>query len=128
MTSFKPLKHKAYSHSKLNVTKVKEVIINGVENMMGKGENAGHQHFLTMFSNLLLSLHQMTSFKPLKHKAYSHSKLNVTTVKEVIINSVENMVGKGENAGHQHFLTMFLSLLLTHSHTTPFDTPGKQAF
>ena len=46
---------------------------------------------------------------------------------------VENTVGKGENAGYQHFLLFpqcFPKLSpLTHSHTmTPFDAPEKQAF
>ena len=45
-----------------------------------------------------------------------------------VSDKVENIVGKGENAGDQHFLlfvTMF-SIGLTYSHTmTPFDAPGK---
>ena len=53
----------------------------------------------------------------------------------------ENIVGKGENAGHQHFFLFPLCFLfyqkqipsfkahLTHSHTmTPFDAPRKQTF
>ena len=55
----------------------------------------------------------------------------------------ENIVGKGENAGYQHFLIFPKSfqraslsgmlkvviVWLTHSHTmTPFDAPGKQTF
>ena len=43
-------------------------VFDSVENIVGKGENAGYQHFLLFFD------------------------------------SVENIVGKGENAGYQHFL------------------------
>ena len=49
---------------------------------------------------------------------------------------VENIVGKGENAGYQHFLLFpqyfpesSTSESLTHSHTmTPFDALGNKPF
>ena len=45
---------------------------------------------------------------------------------------MENIVGKGENAGSQHFLLFqqsFHSKLLTLYHTTPiFNDPEKEAF
>ena len=55
---------------------------------------------------------------------------------KVVLDMVENIVGKGENAGYLHFLLVQQCFLkasvsgsFTHSHTkTPFDAPGKQAF
>ena len=37
-------------------------------------------------------------------KAFVDNKLNVTEKLKFVIGTVENIVGKGENAGNQHFL------------------------
>ena len=37
-------------------------------------------------------------------KAFADNKLNVAEKLKFILGRVENMVGKGENAGYQHFL------------------------
>ena len=39
-----------------------------------------------------------------KLKAYADDKINVTEKLKFVLGSVENIVGKGENAGYQHFL------------------------
>ena len=39
-----------------------------------------------------------------KLKAFADDKLNVTQNVKVIFHGIENIVGKEENAGHQHFL------------------------
>ena len=39
-------KLKAYAYEKLNVTRIKVSLFDGVENTVEKGENAGNQHFL----------------------------------------------------------------------------------
>ena len=39
-----------------------------------------------------------------KLKAFADDKLNVAKMKISLIDRVENTVGKGENAGYQHFL------------------------
>ena len=39
-----------------------------------------------------------------KFKAVADYKLNVANVIISVLDSVENIVGKGENAGYQHFL------------------------
>ena len=76
------------------------------------------------------------------NKMFGWSKLkviaddNVIEKSEFVLGRVENIVGKGENAGDQYFLLFpqcfpkaTFSGSLTHSHTmTPFDLPGKQAF
>ena len=39
-----------------------------------------------------------------KLKAFADDKINVNEVLKIGLGKVENIVGKGENAGHQHFL------------------------
>ena len=69
-------------------------------------------------------------------KEFPDDKSNLAQKLKFVLGRVENIVGKGDNAGYQHFLLFQQcfqksSILgsLTHSHTmTPFDAPGKQAF
>ena len=84
-----------------------------LENIVGKGENAGNQHFL-LFPRCFFPYHtQKSSFNPLQNdkflnwsklKALADNKINVTEKFEFVLGRVENIVGKGENAGNQHFL------------------------
>ena len=37
-------------------------------------------------------------------KTYADNKINVTKKLKFVLGKVENIVGKGENAGYQHFL------------------------
>ena len=39
-----------------------------------------------------------------KWKAFADDKLNVTEKLKFVLGRLENIVGKGENAGYQHFL------------------------
>ena len=39
-----------------------------------------------------------------KFKAFANDKINVTEKLKLNLRRVENIVGKGENAGYQHFL------------------------
>ena len=39
-----------------------------------------------------------------RFKAFADEKMNVTKKLKFLFGSVENIVGKGENAGYQHFL------------------------
>ena len=39
-----------------------------------------------------------------KLKAYADEKLNILQMIEFVFDRIENIVGKGENAGDQHFL------------------------
>ena len=54
-----------------------------------------------------------SSFNPLsndnflylsKLKAFAYDKINLTQKLKFVLEKVENIVGKGENAGYQHFL------------------------
>ena len=47
-----------------------------------------------------------------KLKAFADDKINVTQKLKVSLESVENIVGKAENAGYQHF-HLFLSTMLS---------------
>ena len=68
-----------------------------------------------------------------KLKAFADKKLKVIQMAKFVLDKNENIVGKEENAGYQHFRLFHQcfrkALTLTHSHTmTPFDASGKQAF
>ena len=39
-----------------------------------------------------------------KLKAFADDKIKLAKIKIFVLNSAENIVGKGENAGYQHFL------------------------
>ena len=39
-----------------------------------------------------------------KLKAFADNKINVTETQKFVLGRVENSMGKGENAGYQHFL------------------------
>ena len=74
------------------------------------------KHFLTkMLNKLLLFTHFHFNFNinSLPHnkildgsklKAFADDKLNATEKLKFVLGRVENIVGKGENAGYQHFL------------------------
>ena len=50
------------------------------------------------------TFYQTTKFEPDQLEAFADNKLNFAKMMISISNSVENIVGKGENAGYQHFL------------------------
>ena len=39
-----------------------------------------------------------------KLKAFADDKINLNEISKIVLGRVENIVGKGENAGYQHFL------------------------
>ena len=57
------------------------------------GANDGHK---SLPSNIILDWSKL--------KAFAHDKINVTEKMKFSLGRVENIVGKGENAGYQHFL------------------------
>ena len=52
-----------------------------------------------MFNPLQNDILDLTKFK-----AFTNDKLNVAKMKISLFDSEDNTVGKGENAGYQHFL------------------------
>ena len=91
-------------------------IVKPFENIMGKGENAGDQHFL-LFPTIFSTLHK-TNFKIsvtfiLSSHAFNLDRceilsfgkeISVTDMMISVFDREENIVGKGENAAYQHFL------------------------
>ena len=62
-------------------------------------------------SGLCLSFNSLTNDKFLdwsKLKALPDIKINVTEKLKFVLGRAENITGKGENAGYQHFPIMFL--------------------
>ena len=55
------------------------------------------------YYNLTLTLYQRTKFQS-KLKAFADNKIDMTEKLKFVFGRIENIVGKGENAGYQHFL------------------------
>ena len=51
-----------------------------------------------------------------KLKAFADNKINATEIWKFVLGRAENIVGKGENAGYQHFL-LFPQCFQKASHT-----------
>ena len=86
--------------------------------MVGKGEIAGYQHFLLFpqcfqkasFSGslkvviVLETVNSLPNGKILHWSKHADDKFKVAKIMIFVLDRVENIVGKGENAGYQHFL------------------------
>ena len=91
------IKFKAIADDKLIIAKIMIPYFDRVDNILGKGEYAGYQHFL-----LFPHCFQMTFFTG-KKLGLSSEEL-ITVMKEAFF---ENIVGKGGNVSKQHFSTVF---------------------
>ena len=58
----------------------------------------GYIHFDSLPNDTFLDLSKL--------KALADEKLNVTEKLKFVLGRIENIVGKGENAGYQHFLLL----------------------
>ena len=47
---------------------------------------------------------KLQNFKMVQLKSFADDSLKVTQMAKFVLHMVENIVGKGENAGNQHFL------------------------
>ena len=56
--------------------------------------------------NIFNSLPNVKILDRSKLKAFAEDKINVTEILKFVLERVENIVGKGENAGYQHFLLL----------------------
>ena len=112
-------KLKAFAHNKLNVNQTIEFIVERTKEtffFFRKGQNAGYKRFLlfpkcfqtdSFTSSLNLKLHFLPNAKMLdwsKLRVFTDDKINVTEKLKMVLGRIENIVGKGENAGYQHFL------------------------
>ena len=68
-----------------------------------QGEHACNQHFLLLPQGFN-SLPNAEIMEWSKLKAFAEIKINVTEKLIFVFEKLENIMGKGENAGYQHFL------------------------
>ena len=61
----------------------------------------------------ILTIRQILEWSNLK--AFADDKINVTEKLKFVLGKVENIAGKGENAGYQHFLLFTQCFLKTFS-------------
>ena len=112
---------KAFADHRINVTWKLKFGLGSIKNILGKGENAGNQHFL-LFPNVFSTASVLSVVKNqdcavnslpftkrqtldrTKLKPFAEEKLNIINIIISLLHTVENTVGKGENAGYQHFL------------------------
>ena len=87
---------KVIADEKINATQKLKFGLGRAETIVGKGENAGYQHFL-----LYQQCFQKATFNL---KATADNKIKVTQNLKFGVGRAENIVGKGEYAGYQYFL------------------------
>ena len=91
-----------------------------VENTVGKGEIARYEQcllFPSVFKRLVsqgrqkvslcgngLTIYQTTSFWPRPNSKHLQTTIHMLLKWRFVFDRAENIVGKGENAGYQHFL------------------------
>ena len=72
--------------------------------MEAKIHNWLRNHRMVLVKSWLNSLPNDQILDMTKLKGFGDDKLNVSKMMIVLINTVENTVGKGDNAGYQHCL------------------------
>ena len=97
---------------------------------MGKGENAGKQHFL-LFSQCFLPVpNRISDFQGTSIPSTANA-LNLDRSKNLSFckGLIKSRLSSANAFNFSMFQKLWLSIELTHSHTmTPFDTPVKQTF
>ena len=82
-------------------------VLDMIENIVGKRENAGYLYRQCFqkpsFSVPFNSLPNNKSLDESKLKAFTDDKIDVIEKLKFVLGRVENIVGKGTNAGYQHF-------------------------
>ena len=98
---YKRCKLKAFADDKVNAAQKMKFAFGRIENIAGKGENAGYQHFL-----LFLQCFQKASSSNVSKvvngkglKAFAGDTYNVP--QEHFFQRIENIVKERENAGYQ---------------------------
>ena len=112
---------KAFADDKINVIKELKFASRKGKNMMRKGESAGlpaFSPFPTVFPkgffhggvksrDCVVKVNSLPNDKNLnqsKLKAFADDRINVNQKLKFDLGRVENIAGKGRNAGYQHFL------------------------
>ena len=114
-------KWKAIAENKINVNENLKFGLGRVETIVGKGQNAGYQHFFLFplcfqkpsvsgSSNVGMCGKELINSSPnhktlhwSKFKALADDTINVAKMIKFAKKSLENFVGKREKAGYQHF-------------------------
>ena len=122
-------KWKAFADNKLKLTRMKRLVFERVENIVGKGGNAGYQHFLhfpTLFtksveSSVSLTLDCLLSvlLDLSKSKAFADDRIKMTKKLKIALGRAENIAGKGEKCwlpAFSPFPTMFSKGYVSQSH------------
>ena len=60
--------------------------------------------YMVLYTELVSCLPNNKILDKTKSKAFADNKINVAQMMISVFDKVENIVGKGENAGYQHFL------------------------
>ena len=114
---------KAFADDNLNVIQKSKFALGPVKSIMGKGENAGYQHFL-LFQQCFQKASYIGSLKVRiewkRVKFYTTQSWLLTTLKK---EPFESFVRKEENAGNQHFLLFSQCFLLYQEQILPFESP-----
>ena len=78
------------------------------ENTVGKDKNAGNQHFLLFPQCFLkapsLTFYHQQNFRLVQIESICRRQIKYNINLKFVLGRKENMVGKGGNAGYQHFL------------------------
>ena len=98
-------KRKASIDKNFIVTEIVQFLLGRLEKIVEEGENSCccfycMLHFIQVGNNYLPN-DKILDWSILK--AFGDDKLKVTKKMKFVLEMVENMVGKGENAGYQHF-------------------------
>ena len=96
------------------MTQKLKFILGRIENIVGKGENAGYQHFLLFPQSFQkvsyaglgkeLTLSQTTNFRVLQTKGFADNNFKFDENGRKFTKRSENTVGKGGNAHYEQFL------------------------
>ena len=78
-----------------------------VKNILVTNKNAGYQHLLSFLLSFLHELNSLPNDKILdwsKRRELADNEIKLGKIMIYVSDRVENIVGKGEKAGYQHFL------------------------
>ena len=99
-TLFQKTKLKALADDKINATETLKLVLGRIENVLGKGENAGYQHFL-----LFPKCFQKAFFlRVVKSPHYHMMPCARACMRACVCVYIKNIVRKGEIACNKQFL------------------------
>ena len=103
-----------------DVARLAQAFFDRIENIVGKEKDSRYKHFL-----FLNSLRNDKFFDWSKLKTIADDKINVTEKLKCVLRKIEKTVGKGENAGYQHFPLFLQSFSIGFSGALTLSQPDK---